>query len=695
MVKAGVTHDITLEDVDGSNRTGLMLARAKGRRGWTIGDRNVVAERTLTRGAMLFSEFPPDVEMNIVQHSWFGGVGGLTETRAVEDLSEIHFLADANKVDATLDGRLRPAQELRITTVDGAADAVRPSGFARVGTELWAFIGRDVYTWDFTNANWDIGTEPVAAANIYRNGVEYDGRTYVPSWVQSSHNPTRYIYKADADANWTRIGAGTGTQIRGAKFFAKLRSAGGSDVLYAAHVERADSTIGTHIIVSSTNPTSTSAWSTEVEIGESDSVITNMLTADDNELLIFKTNGIYTYDSAGVVVNRTPMFETTPHDDNFKVAFNWNGRILTTVNGNRLMELVLTEDAARYTYRNISLSNALPRLTNYHGQIVAIGGNTDFVFVVVHDSTNLNYYVLKGDLQPVGGVTDYRWHIVAKIAYTTSTDEDEAAVFLDGMTGASEIHDRLWIGVLNGGASTYPYFYPLSRIDTSWGYTNDTDCIAYSVKYDAGMPLIEKRWEAIDWETANLGSGGRQFAVAYRLDNETAWTTWTSVTASPYVTTAFPLGTSAKILEVRITFELSLVGTTAPEIITFRVKSQLRPDPTKLIPCEVYLAEHVRLLNGTFGGGTRTPLVQLRTWDAQAAELVLRTPDYFSPRRVVFMPGTYKEMQTKRLFGRQPEYHVTFALLDVGVYQDEVGGLVGDGVGVLWDESTWDDFVWS
>ena len=61
MPKAGITHDITIEDHDETGRRGFMLARDRqGRRGITRRDAETIRPRVLSMGELTQAELPPE-----------------------------------------------------------------------------------------------------------------------------------------------------------------------------------------------------------------------------------------------------------------------------------------------------------------------------------------------------------------------------------------------------------------------------------------------------------------------------------------------------------------------------------------------------------------------------------------------------------------------------------------------------------
>ena len=205
MPTAGYSHDITIANSDSTtNKRGFMLARRNGQRRYGLADYRTLVPRQLTMGELTAAEFPVEIEALWAQENWQAGMGLVNQRLG----NGQYGIAQGVKMDCSSpSGIIRVARELISPTAPATApDNYKPSGFAQVGTEIWAFVGRDVYTWDYTNKLWVIGTEPLAVAHIYRNGVVLGDYTYAPSWVATNDAPARYMYKQDSDANWTLMG---------------------------------------------------------------------------------------------------------------------------------------------------------------------------------------------------------------------------------------------------------------------------------------------------------------------------------------------------------------------------------------------------------------------------------------------------------------------------------------------------------
>ena len=131
-----------------------------------------------------------------------------------------------------------------------------------------------------------------------------------------------------------------------------------------------------------------------------------------------------------------------------------------------------------------------------------------------------------------------------------------------------------------------------------------------------------------------------------------------------FQTISLPAGLSGKLLELNAVPAMTDVGTTAPEIVSVRVTSQLHPDPTKTYPISLYLANNQYLLNGTEASRVRGDLAQLNAWNESAADLTLETPDG-KTQQVIFLPGTMRVDEITKEHSRDSEYRVSFLLATV------------------------------
>jgi len=280
------------------------------------------------------------------------------------------------------------------------------------------------------------------------------------------------------------------------------------------------------------------------------------------------------------------------------------------------------------------------------------------------DASTQVIHILAGHMVSVDGETDLRWDIIGEAGAGAAVTDAQTTLWYDS---SRNDHSRLWIGFTESGVSVTPKFIPvgIAGDDKSDGYTNDTDCEAIFVKYTANLPRVDKHFSELEVESKNLGAGGRQWAFDYRLDNDPTWVSWDAVSVSPFQTIKFPAGTSGKVIELRARPAMTDVGTTPPEIVSLRMTSQLHPDPTRIYPVTLYLADNQALLNGAEGGRVRGDLSQLETWNSSASDLTFYTPDG-AGRAVIFMPGSMQKQESFKERGRRAEYHISFLLAEVG-----------------------------
>ena len=119
-------------------------------------------------------------------------------------------------------------------------------------------------------------------------------------------------------------------------------------------------------------------------------------------------------------------------------------------------------------------------------------------------------------------------------------------------------------------------------------------------------------------------------------------------------------------MELRIKPVMTSVGTTPPDVLSFRVKAQLRPDPAKIYEVTTHIAEQMTLLNGARGGHPKDDLDQLRTWNEAPEELTLYTTDNRRvSKEVIMLPGTLREQEVYSRRGFKRELSVTFQLAEL------------------------------
>ena len=445
------------------------------------------------------------------------------------------------------------------------------------------------------------------------------------------------------------------TVVRGYGSTARAHSSGAIISLYQPHV-----------IKSSSDVSNSGSWSTAVTIGTDDAPVTGLVfDRDTDTLLVTKTDGIYSYASDGQVRNLTILFRQFGHVQNFVGAYAWNGHILLPLGSGGLLDF----DYSSGAIKDISLSVTAPEQTDLHGKIVAMHGDPTNLFVLLKAASTNHYYVLQANELAHENNVAFRWHILGKLGATGTLYENRTALMVDTSRSGRR---RLWVAYEENSVNSMPYFIPFGTVgdDGDDGFTNDATAYAQTVQWDANLPRVYKRYEEVEIQTRNLSGSTHTIKVEYQVDGDGNWNTLDTVNISPFSTVKFPEGAIGKLIELRFTPALSSVGTTGPELLSFRMKAQLRPDPAKIYELTVYIADNMQLLNGATASRARSDLSEIRGWNEEATELILHVPaalkrDRRAEHEVVFLPGTLQEKELGIEVGHHPEMALTFQLAEV------------------------------
>ena len=519
------------------------------------------------------------------------------------------------------------------------------------------------------NAGQEIlwGGHNIADTNINVNGTHADDATTLNTTADPRSaisvgdlilcgNPSNGAEQSQEIMLVTATGASSLTVVRGYGVAAQTYTGTGSNIyLYQPHVIR-----------SSADPSNSGSWSSATAIGDQNAPITGLLVDEDTDtLLIAKTDGLWQQyyepleDGGRLFLrNLTIQFRDQNHPNNFLGLYSWNKRVLLPLGGGGLMEYSVSSGEAR----DISFRLTADELTELHGRVLAITSNSETVYIALKDASVETIYILAGNLVSVEGNTDWSWAKVTEISAATDQTftDNRTTLWYDSVF---DDHSRVWLGYTESGASATPKFLPVRTGDKSDTYTTSGEAVF--LRYDANLPRVNKHFSRMEVESKNLGAGGRQWTFSYRLDGETTYTAWNAVTVSPIQTLEFPTGVSGKIIQIKAEPSQTSASATPPELVSIRLISQIHPDPTKVYPVSLYLADHQSLLNGAEGGRVRGDLAQLESWNAGASDVTLHTPDGES-KSVIFMPGSMTKQESYKETGRRSEFRVNFLLAEVG-----------------------------
>jgi len=410
---------------------------------------------------------------------------------------------------------------------------------------------------------------------------------------------------------------------------------------------------------------STGSWGSQVFIGQDDQPITGLLSVEDtSELLVSKTDGLwnYSYDEVERLVDRnlTPEFRQAQHSGNFLGMYGWNKLVFLPLGSGGMM---VFNPSTRAIF-DLSFRHTDPKNTAYHGRVLALHGDHEFLFMLLKDNTAEKIYLLQGKMTSFDP-PQFSWSPVYEAAASTAITDNQVGLMVES---ALDDHRRVWCGWTDTGSSNTPNFYPFGNIDDDQtdGFTNDSDVEALLTKLDANLPRVPKRLAKVELESENLGVGGRKVGFNFRVDEEN-FVTGDAFITSPRQEIEVEHGTFGKIIEVKLLPTQTSVTTTNPKTKSVRITYQIRPDPTRLYPITVVLLDGRQILNGTTESKSKGDLLQLRAWNASPSDVTLFTPeDPKNGKTVVLVPGTLRVKNIEDEASRRPGYEASFILAEVG-----------------------------
>ncbi len=377
-----------------------------------------------------------------------------------------------------------------------------------------------------------------------------------------------------------------------------------------------------HVIRVSSDISNTGSWGGEIVVGQQLQPITGILFDADNDVLIVtKTDGIYDVDSSGAVHNLTPLFRQAGHVGNFMGVFSWNNHILLPMGAGGLLDF----DYATLDIKDVSLQIEAPEETTHHGVVLALAGEPTSFFAIVKDLTAETLYFMQAHEVTASGETRFRWQVLGKLGAGAAITNNYTSLMVDTSRAGRR---RVWMGFTEASVNELPRYYPFGNIgdDADDGFSNDSDVQAESVAWDGGFPRMPKRLEEVEIESRNLGAGGREISIEYQLERGGTFFSMGTVNKSPFQSIKFPSGLSAFILELRATLTQTSITTTPVDLLSWRVVGQLRPPPVPTYSITVHLADDQMILSGAIQSRSRGDMEQLETWNKTAAEVLFYKP---------------------------------------------------------------------
>jgi hypothetical protein len=371
-----VAYDLTMELSDGTV-VGLMLARDEEEQPIYQTSYTPLLPPSQREGATGYGMFDPVIDLPLAQNDWWLGIGHQNmEQQRPESSVQVASLD-------SIDTSVRRVLFLAPNTQAMTKGAFTPDFFLETGAgSLLAFAGTAVYVWNTTTTTWDVADVTLDAA-ISGQPVEYDAILYAPLGDSQA-----YQYSSN---NFATATAST------------ITSEGKFAVSFVVYHDSSNAPtlvkhLNTNEVATSTNPINGGSWSASTEIGDT-SVGINWLqpmggTAKQDNLIIFKDDGIYSFDEGGNVQHENVDYRGRPFANYGYGAYVWRDKsVFYQVNGalmrwfpfantDREPEMVYPPPFAFGTSRNI-------------GQPQFVTGDWRGIYMVIKNADG-NYRLLFG-----------------------------------------------------------------------------------------------------------------------------------------------------------------------------------------------------------------------------------------------------------------------------------------------------------
>ena len=342
-------------------------------------------------------------------------------------------------------------------------------------------------------------------------------------------------------------------------------------------------------IQQATNPLNGGAWGTSKQMGEDAYDIASLATFGG---LIYanKTDcKVYYVDSSGNVqalVSASANLAGT----NTTRMFAWREESLLIPYG--AQDLLLYDGTTVY---NISPTLSANGVSDFAGQVQAIAGDAQWLYIVLDNSTKIE--TMKGRWEEVDGETDWRWHTLNEITLTNCSSAQISSIY----------KKRLWIG-----SDTYTecvYYVPVTAkyggITGDTNYTYQTGGYLVTPWFHADFPAEKKAWIKLTLKMAST-TANIYYEAHYKKLGDASWTEIDSTNkfkTSPATTRYIPVDGSSNNPTSEY-FSLKIVGVTnstatSPRLLGYDLRGVWYPTIRKIIHFQCILEDNVPLLDGT------------------------------------------------------------------------------------------------
>ena len=334
----------------------------------------------INTGAFSYEQIPSEIDVPVPSERW--QTCGVTDSETTP-LESYHY---SQHIDASHGTRLYLSPERQaVVEDDESAIAAAPVKF--LDSTLGFFIIAGAYIYEYNSGQWTERDDASGDGENYTDIVEMDGVLYAcrgqGADYKYSTNGTSWNAFTDTDNNFDRF------TVRGVS--------SGEAVLWGI---KADGTIK-----NTTNGANSGvAWSSGDALGHTSEVLGGAVTAND-DIYVTKDSGIYRYTGSAtedVWLGGNQMKRST----NGSYPYVWYDLKVYVPYGDRLLAFdPAATDSVELDF--VFPSRAMGSSSELNGQITAIDGNSEWLFVALKNSAG-NTYILKGNPYKNAGLGE--WH---------------------------------------------------------------------------------------------------------------------------------------------------------------------------------------------------------------------------------------------------------------------------------------------
>lgn len=375
-------YDVYLE-ADGVSR-GFLISNSKntGNKQYTVSLAPTFAPQQRLNTANLYEGQPPEVTVTSASEQWTTGAGVFDASASSASAGIRLYAYDYSRgVDLSDEHRAYLSPKRNLSDVHNE-DTFNGHAIRFIATSFGTFCitENEIYRWSVTDEHWN----SVNTLGSYLPGaLEHDGYLYVP---RSGTNA--YIYSNDG-VNWTESTRSSNDKY--ATAFCNRGDNGETSATYNVIVRLR----GNAVSASTDGLNSGSAWSTEDQIGPTNET-SKAITPDTNNVIIWKREGVYTFDFQNV-----DNFYTSSYNDvgNADYVFQWVDGLFYANYGTSVFQFDFTNSSIVRVYPTQYMDS--PEL---RGQVVGITGDDQFLYIAIKNSDGRTY-MMKG--KPGGAFHSY------------------------------------------------------------------------------------------------------------------------------------------------------------------------------------------------------------------------------------------------------------------------------------------------